>query len=143
MKTDIQAVAGLIACAISADGEYDEAERITVAEIAEALEYNEIMFNSAVNNAVNKVTTMDEDQLSSYLSDCASKVDDKEIGMIFEAAMQIILCDGVLKLDEAELIHTMGTALGMSTAMVLMLFADMIKHEPEVEIDFDTDDAEQ
>lgn len=143
MKTDFQNVAGLMACAICADGQYDEAEKDTIGEIADALEYNEIQFNIAVDNAVKKVQKMTDEEVDTYLSDCASKVIDKEIGMTFEAAMQIILCDGVMTLSEAELIHEMGAALGISPAMVTMLLADMVKHEPELELDFGTDDAEQ
>lgn len=86
---------------------------------------------------------MTDEEIDAYLSDCASSVDDDEIGVVFEAAMQMVLCDGVMTLSEAELLHAMGEALGISPAMVTMLLADMIKHEPELELDFGTDDAEQ
>lgn len=142
MKTDFQKVAGMIACAIYADGQYDEVEKETVSEIAEALEYNEIQFNIAVENAVKNVENMSEEEVGEYLSECASNVIDEEIGVVFEAAMEMVLCDGVMTMSEAELLHTMGGALGMEPAMITMLLADMIKAEPELEIDFDSDDVE-
>ena len=142
MKTDFQKVAGMVACAIYADGQYDETEKETVSEIAEALEYNEIQFNIAVENAVKKVEEMSEEEIGNYLSDCASNVVDEEIGVVFEAAMQMVLCDGVMTLSEAELLHTMGESLGMEPAMVTMLLADMIKEEPDLEVDFNSDDVE-
>lgn len=143
MKTDFQNVAGLLACAICADGVYDEAEKSTISEVAEALEYNETEFNTAVDNDVKKVMDMSDDELDAYLTDCASKVVDDEIGIVFEAVMQMVLTDGIISFEEVELLHAMGAALGLAPAMVTMLLADMVKHEPELELDFSTDDAEQ
>ena len=55
MNTNISNIASIVAATIWADGEYDEAEKITVSEIADALEINENEFVAAVNTAIETV----------------------------------------------------------------------------------------
>ena len=52
MKTRIEDIATIIAAAIWADNVYDEAEKITVEEIADALDLNEAAFKKAVDAQV-------------------------------------------------------------------------------------------
>ena len=56
MNTEIKHIAALVATAIWADGEYDAAEKIVVAEIAEAFELNADGFAAAVEAAQNGET---------------------------------------------------------------------------------------
>ena len=52
MKTDIKHIAALVATAIWADGEYDEAEKIAVEEIAEAFELEAAALAQEVEAAI-------------------------------------------------------------------------------------------
>ena len=136
MKTDIKTIASFIATAIWADGVYDEAEKIAVSEIGEALEFDEKEFNDAVLNAVEEIKDLDEDAANEYLQKAADAVDDEEIGIVFETALEIVLADGVLSEDEVSELLAMATALGISDEMAILLLADMVKEEPDLIVSF-------
>ena len=52
MKTDIKHIAAIVATAIWADGEYDDAEKVVIEEIAEALELDPVSFAQEVEAAL-------------------------------------------------------------------------------------------
>lgn len=134
MTTDIKTVASFIATAIWADGEYVEAEKVAVSEVAGALEFDEKDFNSAVDAALKEVKDMDEDAINAYLQKVADKVDDEEIGIMFEAALEVVLADGVLSEDEVTELLVMASALGLSDESAILMLADMVKEEPELTV---------
>lgn len=136
MNTDIKVIAGLLASAIWADGEYDDAEKVALAEIADALELDEKAFDVAIDEALKVVNSKNEEELNQYLNECANKVDDSEIGIVFQAAIQLVVCDGTMSIDEIEILLAISNALGISDAMATMFIADMVKTEPELEIEF-------
>lgn len=137
MKTNIKNIASFIATAIWADGHYDEAEKITVNEIADALDLDEKEFNAVVDTEIKNIENLDEDKLNAYLEAAAEGVDDEEVGEIFECALQIVLSDGVMGYSEAENLLAMADALGLEHAMAMMLIADMVKTESDLEISFE------
>ncbi len=136
MKTDLKTIASFIATAIWADGVYDEAEKVAVSEISDALEFDEKEFEDAVSEAVEEIKDMDEDAANEYLQNAADAVDDEEIGIMFETALEIVLADGVLSEEEIAELLAMATALGISDEMAILLLADMVKEEPELNISF-------
>lgn len=137
MTTDIKTVASFIATAIWADNEYDEAEREAVGEIAEALEFDEQKFSAAVDEAVKELSKMDEYAVNAYLQRAADAVDDEEIGEVFEAALEIVLADNVLSGAEVSELLVMAQALGISEEDAVLMLADMVKEEPELQVDFE------
>ena len=136
MVTDIKTIASFIAAAIWVDNEYDETEKTVVSEIADALEFDETELFSAVDAAIEEIRGLDEDGVNDYLQKAAEAVDDEEIGIVFEAVMQLILADSVITEDEISTLLAMASALGLSDEMAIMLLLDMVKEEPELEVDF-------
>lgn len=136
MKTSIDTMAAFIAAAIWADGVYDEAEKIAVEEIAEALELDEVKFKAAVEENVAKVQKMGDDAASEYLRIASDGVDDEEIGILFEAAIQILITDNKLSYTEVDNLLFIAEVLGIEDTMAVMLLADMVKSEPDLEISF-------
>lgn len=136
MVTNIQIVANLLAGVIWADGEYDNAERITVAEVGEGLEYNAGELEAAVEDALATIKDYSEEQLNGFLKVEADKVDDEEIALVLQAAIQLAVSDGILMLEEVELVHAIADMLGVSPAMTTLFIADMVKHESELEVSF-------
>lgn len=135
MKTDIQVVARLMSAIIAAGGEYGEQEQAVVLEVAEALKYEEQGFFTAVESALDEVDALGEDHLNEFIQKQASQVADEEIGLVFEAALELSLADRVLTIAEAEMLHAIADAIGVSTPMATLLIADMIKEEDDIEID--------
>lgn len=136
MVTDIKTIASFIAAAIWVDNEYDETEKTVVSEIADALEFDETELFAAVDAATEEIRGLDEDGVNDYLQKAADAVDDEEIGIVFEAVMQLILADSVITEDEISTLLAMASALGLSDEMAIMLLLDMVKEEPELEVDF-------
>lgn len=137
MRTNINTIAAFISAAIWADGVYDEAEKIAVEEIADALELDEAEFKSAIDENLAKVRSMSADEASEYLRIASDDVDDEEIGILYEAAMQIVITDNKLSYTEVDNLLFIAEVLGIEDTMAVMLLADMVKTEPELEIAFD------
>ncbi|MBE6336511.1 MAG: TerB family tellurite resistance protein [Lentimicrobiaceae bacterium] len=134
MNTDIKHIAALVASAIWADGEYDEAEKIVVGEIAEAFELDAALFAQEIDAAVAELGTMDEEQVNNYILEHSAEVDDDEAAMLYEAALQIITIDGVVGVEEIDNVLAIASALGLDEAQAVLLFADLIREEPEIEL---------
>lgn len=137
MTTSLETVAKFMATVIWADGVYDEAEKITVEEISEALELDTAKFKAAVEKELKAVKTMDEKAATRYLEDAAEEVADEEIGEIFECAMQLVLADNKLAYNEITDLLIMADALGLEHEYAVLMLADMVKEEPELEISFE------
>lgn len=136
MKTDVKVIAGLLASIIWADGEYDAAEKVTLEEIVDALELDAATFNKAIEAELEVVRNKSEEDLNIYINEISEKVADEEIGIVYEAAIQLVVCDGVMSLEEVELLHAIAEALGISASMATVLIADMVTTEPELEVSF-------
>lgn len=137
MKTSIENIAAVIAAAIWADGVYDPAEEITVEEIAEALELDEKAFKAAVDKHVKALEKMSDNQANAALKDAAEAVDDEEIGIVFEAAMQMLLADSELSRAEVSNLLVIAEALGIEEEDAILMLADMVKTEPELTINME------
>lgn len=137
MKTSIENIAAVIAAAIWADGVYDPAEEITVEEIAEALELDEKAFKAAVDKHVKALEKMSDNQANAALKDAAEAVDDEEIGIVFEAAMQMLLSDSELSRAEVSNLLVIAEALGIEDEDAILMLADMVKTEPELTINME------
>jgi DnaJ-domain-containing protein 1 len=137
MKTSIENIAAVVAAAIWADGVYDPAEKITVEEIAEALELDEKAFKAAVDKQVKALEKMSENQANAALKDAAEAVDDEEIGIVFEAAMQMLLADSELSRAEVSNLLVIAEALGIEDEDAILMLADMVKTEPDLTINME------
>lgn len=137
MKSNLEAFAKLIATTIWTDGEYDELEKEIVEEIAEAFELDIPKFKAAVEKAVNEIAGMDEAAVNKCLKTTAAEIAKEERGQVFEAVLEISLADQILTEEETENILSISDAMGINRAYAVMLLCDMIKDEPEIEINFD------
>lgn len=134
MKTELRHIAALIATSIWADGEYNEAEKIAVSEIAEAIEINENDLNTAIDTELAVIERMDEDQVNTYILEHSAEIDDEEAEIILEAVLQIVIIDGVLDEEEVDNILSIASALGIDDARAVLMLADLVKEEPELQV---------
>lgn len=137
MKSNIEAFARLIATTIWTDGEYDDLEKEIVEEIAEAFELDIPKFKAAVEKAVNEIAGMDDAEVNNCLKTTADDIVKEERGQVFEAILEISLADQMLTEEETENILSISDAMGIDRAYAVMLLCDMIKDEPDIEINFD------
>jgi tellurite resistance protein len=135
MNTEIKHIAALVATSIWADGEYDEAEKIVVAEIADAFELNADEFAAAVEAELAVVEPMNEDEVNAYILEHSAEVDDEETEMLLQAVMQMVIVDGVLAEEEVENVLSIASALGIDESRAVLMLADLVKEEPELQIE--------
>ena len=129
-------IAAIAATAIWADGEYDEAEKIAVEEIAEAFEFDAVAFAKEVEASIAEIENMDEEQVNNYILEHSAEVDDDEAAMLYEAALQIITVDGVVGVEEIDNVLAIASALGLDEAQAVLLFADLVREEPDLELTY-------
>lgn len=137
MKTKLNSLAALLSAAVWADGEYVEAEKEAVAEVADALEIAPEELEAAVSTEVSKISGMDEEALSEYLLDAGEAVDESEAGIVFEALLQVVLADSELSRSEVSTLLSVAEAIGVEVEDAVLMLADMVKTEEDIEIDFE------
>ena len=135
MNTDIKHIAALVATTIWADGEYDAAEKIVVEEIADALELNAAEFAAAVEAELAVVEPMNEEEVNAYILEHSAEVDDEEAEMLLQAALQVVIVDGILGEEEVENILSIASALGINDSRAVLMLADLVKDEPELQVE--------
>lgn len=136
MKTDIKNLAVFLATSIWVDGEYNEAEKITLGEIADALELDKEKLVAETDIALAEIEKMDEDKVNDYLIEIGAEIDEDEAVMVYMAAMQIVTTDGVLSVEEVDNLLSIATALGIDESYAMLLLIDLVKEEPELEVLF-------
>ena len=136
MNTKLTNIAQLVASAIWADGEYDEAEKIAVTEIAEALEFDAAEFNTAIDVEIEKVKALSDEEIGQYVIGAAEGVDEEEAEIVYEAVLQMIISDNVLASAEVSTALAIAEALDIEQETAILLLADLVKSEPELEIEF-------
>ena len=136
MKTDIKHLAAYVATAIWADGVYDEAEKIAVEEIAEAFEIETATLASEVETALAEIENKSEEEIDDYLREHSVEIEDEEAEMIYLAALQVVLVDGVLGADEVSNLLAIASTLGIDDEVAILHLVDMVKEEPELVVEF-------
>ena len=134
MKTNIKHIAAIVATAIWADGEYDEAEKIAVEEIAEAFELDAAALAQEVEAALAEIEPMDEEQVNNYILEHSAEVEDEEAAYLYEAVLEIITVDGVVGVEEIDNALAIASALGLDEGQAVLLFADLVREDPEIEL---------
>ncbi|MDE6859017.1 MAG: TerB family tellurite resistance protein [Duncaniella sp.] len=142
MNTAINTLASLIAASIWADGEYAEVERITAEEIADAFGISQKDFHKYITAAMVEVQNLTPEAATTYAVKHAEKVHPEESGEVFQALMQMMLCDGVLTAGEVYNLLALAEALDIDRESAILMLCDMVKTEPELEVSFENDDNE-
>lgn len=142
MKTPDITIASLLAAIIWADGEYSDVERETVGEIADALGIPEKILSMNITAALVELKNLDEKTATEFAVKHAVKVDDEETGEVFQAVMQLALCDNMLTYNEVHNILTIAEALDIDRDAAVLMLCDLVKTEPELEVSFEEDEEE-
>ena len=136
MKTDIKHLAAFAAVAIWADGEYDEAEKIALEEIAEAFELDQTTLLNEVDTALTEIENKSEEEINDYLYAHSAEIEEEEADYIFEAMLEITLIDGILSCDEVSNLMSMAGALGIDDERAILMLVDMAKEESDLKVKF-------
>lgn len=140
MKTSNATLGSILAAIIWADGEYSDVERTTIGEIAEAFGLAEKELSMNVTAALVELKNMDEEKATEFAVKHAAKVDNDETGEVFQALLQMSLCDNVLTYGEVHNLMALAEALDIDRDAAVLMLCDLVKSEPELEMSFENDD---
>ena len=140
MQTPTITLASILAAIIWADGEYSDVERTTLSEIAEALGIPEKELTMNVTAALVELKNLDEQKATDYAVKHAAKVNDEETGEVFQALLQMALCDNVLTYNEVHNLLALAEALDIDQDAAVLMLCDLVKSEPELEVSFEPED---
>ncbi|MDE6480797.1 MAG: TerB family tellurite resistance protein [Muribaculaceae bacterium] len=140
MQTPTITLASILAAIIWADGDYSDVERTTLSEIAEALGIPEKELTMNVTAALVELKNLDEQKATDYAVKHAAKVNDEETGEVFQALLQMALCDNVLTYNEVHNLLALAEALDIDQDAAVLMLCDLVKSEPELEVSFEPED---
>lgn len=136
MQTPTITLASILAAIIWADGEYSEVERTTLSEIAEALGIPEKELSMNITGALAELKNLDEEKATDFAVKHAAKVNDEETGEVFQALLQMALCDNVFTYNEVHNLLALADALDIDQDAAVLMLCDLVKSEPELEVSF-------
>ena len=134
----IKNVAAFLAVAIWADGVYSEEENEVLTDIAEALGVDSATLIQQVQEAVNTLEGKDDDAVQEYLIDNASAIEEDETKRLLQCAIEIVMADNVVTVDEVQVLFDLADAMGgeVEHADVTLMLLDLVKYSPEIEVEF-------
>ena len=137
MKSDIKNVAAFLAVAIWADGVYTEEEKMILAEIAEVLNVEESELTENVDEALKVLQDKDDEAVQAYIIENASALDEEDVKVLMQCAIEIVLADDVIARDEVQVLFDLADATGsVEHTDVALMLADLVKYNPDIEIEF-------
>ena len=137
MKSDIKNVAAFLAVAIWADGVYAEEEKMILSEIAEVLNVEESELTENVDEALKVLQDKDDEAVQAYIIENASVLDEEDVKVLMQCAIEIVLADDVIARDEVQVLFDLADATGsVEHTDVALMLADLVKYNPDIEIEF-------
>ena len=137
MKSDIKNVAAFLAVAIWADGVYAEEEKTILSEIAEVLNVEESELTENVDEALKVLQDKDDETVQAYIIENASALDEEDVKVLMQCAIEIVLADDVIARDEVQVLFDLADATGsVEHTDVALMLADLVKYNPDIEIEF-------
>ena len=76
------------------------------------------------------------DKVNEYLIEKSAEVDEEEAPLVYMAVMQIVTTDGILAVEEVEILLSIASSLGIEESYAMLLLIDLVKEEPELELKF-------
>lgn len=140
MQTPTITIASILAAIIWADGEFSDIERTTLSEIAAALDIPEKELSMNVTAALVELKNLDEQKATDFAVKHAAKVNDEETGEVFQALLQMALCDNVLTYNEVHNLLALAEALDIDQDAAVLMLCDLVKSEPELEVSFEPEE---
>ncbi len=137
MKSDIKNVAAFLAVAIWADGVYAEEEKTILSEIAEVLNVEESELTENVDEALKFLQDKDDEAVQAYIIENSSALDEEDVKVLMQCAIEIVLADDVIARDEVQVLFDLADATGsVEHTDVALMLADLVKYNPDIEIEF-------
>ena len=131
----LQRLAIISAASIMSDTIHREEEMIICQEICKELNLDWEKFSKILDDEINKIGKSDFPTVEKYLTNRLDKEDTTNAMVLFEAAIHIILADGMMTDRECKLLADISNLLKIPTSKIIARIGLFIKQEKEVLID--------
>ncbi len=139
VKTDtneefINKLAVITAAAIMSDSIHREEERAVCDEICRELHIDPEMFSEKVDEEIEKIKNSFDSNPEKYLVANIDKQKSNNAMVLFEAALHIVLADGIMTERECEFLAAIGILLQIPTSKMFARLGLFLRKEKEVVI---------
>ncbi len=130
MKTDHRTFASFLATAVWADGEYGEAEKAFLFELAEDMELPSIPV--VVEKEIKATENMTEEEIGNYLEKAAKHVYKGEEEGILTLCLHMLCADAVLSQDEVDNYIAFAEILGVEEERANAILDEFVDEEEDL-----------
>lgn len=131
----LQRLAIISAASIMADTIHRDEEMIICQEICKELNLDWEKFSKILDDEINKIGKSDFPTVEKYLINRLDKEDTSNAMVLFEAAIHIILADGMMTNRECKLLADISKLLKIPTSKIIARIGLFIKQEKDVLLD--------
>ncbi len=130
----IDNLAAISAAAVMADGEHQEIEKKMIHDLCSEFKFDRDDFIERVNTEIAAINSIDYNTIINYLK-ARLRIGSSNNSLLLESAMHIILSDGIMTMNECNLLADIGDMLKIPTAQILARLALFLRKEEEILVD--------
>lgn len=123
------------AAAIASDGEHQQEELLVCEEICNELGIEWDQFQVDLENELASIASHSLDAITAYLKLAFPDSQVNNSFLLFEAALHLILADGIMTQDECNLLADIGTILNIPTGKIIARIGLFLKEEKQTLVD--------
>ena len=140
MKTDHRTFAAFLAAAVWADGEYDEAEKAYLFDLADAMELPTIPV--VVEKEIKATENMTEEEINEHLEKEAKHVFKGEEEGVLTLCLHMLCADAVLSQDEVDNYMAFAEILGVDENRAIEILDEFVNEEEDLIVESKNTSAE-
>lgn len=131
----IDNLAAISAAAVMADGEHQEIEKKMILDLCSEFKFDSDDFIARLNNEITAINSIDYSTIVNYLKSRLTIGSNSNNSLLLESAIHIILSDGIMTMNECNLLADIGEMLEIPTAQILARLALFLRKEEEILVD--------
>jgi len=121
--------------AIASDGIHKKEELLVCQEICNELSLDWDKFLPEIENELSQISNFNLETITSYLQIAFPDDNISHSFLLFEAALHIILADGIMTQDECDLLASIGTILKIPTGKIIARIGLFLNEEKQTLVD--------
>jgi tellurite resistance protein len=125
----------IVAAAIASDGVHKKEELLVCQEICNELSLDWDSFQPEIENELSNISAFNLEAITAYLKLAFPDSNIEHSFLLFEAALHIILADGVMTQEECDLLANIGYILNIPTGKMIARIGLFLKEEKQVLVD--------
>lgn len=131
-----KSIAQLVAAAMLANGEIDNAEMETAKKLADDIEAKWDDFKAVIEETKKQIDAFNsDDEFDKFVEDIAKSVTEEK-DFVFEAITHVMLADNTFDIDELVVLSLIADALELNTEDIISTIAYIVKNKKDLEIKF-------